>query len=244
LIADNILFLPREEVRSGAERSITSSHQSALVVALSTPTNPTDNEYDDASATPQQFAISEDENATVGYEILTQESVQQDEGSRTEDNVADRSHDFAQEQTGRYSGSSSEQDSHHYSSSYAFPSNNALQREAETRRGGQEQIGLAWSSRGMEDGDGHGNTFVHGDDDEEWLVIDSQEPRPNWQPAGHGFASSRNTNRLRPADGDVYGVELRDLLSRYFSLYILRQMLIYVCMYLCMYIVPYIYIYF
>lgn len=237
MIADNILFLPREEVRSGAERSITSSDQSALV-ALSTPTNPTDNEYDDASATPQQFAISEDENATVGYEILTQESVQQDEGSRTEDNVADRSHDFAQEQTGRYSGSSSEQDSHHYSSSYAFPSNNALQREAETRRGGQEQIGLAWSSRdasGMEDGDGHGNTFVHGDDDEEWLVIDSQEPRPNWQPAGHGFASSRNTNRLRPADGDVYGVELRELLSRYFSL-CMYAVCMYVCMYSCMYV--------
>jgi hypothetical protein len=243
LIADNILFLPREEVRSGAERSITSSDQSALV-ALSTPTNPTDNEYDDASATPQQFAISEDENATVGYEILTQESVQQDEGSRTEDNVADRSHDFAQEQTGRYSGSSSEQDSHHYSSSYAFPSNNALQREAETRRGGQEQIGLAWSSRdasGIEDGDGDGNTFVHGDDDEEWLVIDSQEPRPNWQPAGHGFASSRNTNRLRPADGDVYGVELRELLSRYFSL-CMYAVCMYVCIHVCMYS-SFIYIY-
>lgn len=215
MFADNILFLPREEVRSGIE-SITND-QSTLV-ALSTQTNSIDNEYD--SVTPQ--AVSDDnnhiENATRDYEILTQQSVQ-NEDSHIENNVANSNDahqtDFAQEQIDRYEdysdSGSSEQDNDH--SSYAFhaPSNNVMQREAETYGGQQSDSPWSRDISGTEDG--HDNTFVHRD--EEWLIIDSQEPGPNWQ-LGRSFPSSRNVNRLRPSDDDVYGIELRELLSRYF----------------------------
>ncbi|OQU93435.1 hypothetical protein SORBI_3001G538932 [Sorghum bicolor] len=203
----------REEVRSGIE-SITND-QSTLV-ALSTQTNSIDNEYD--SVTPQ--AVSDDnnhiENATRDYEILTQQSVQ-NEDSHIENNVANSNDahqtDFAQEQIDRYEdysdSGSSEQDNDH--SSYAFhaPSNNVMQREAETYGGQQSDSPWSRDISGTEDG--HDNTFVHRD--EEWLIIDSQEPGPNWQ-LGRSFPSSRNVNRLRPSDDDVYGIELRELLSR------------------------------
>lgn len=215
MIADNILFLPREEVRSGTE-SITND-QSTLV-ALSTQTNSTDNEYD--SVTPQ--VVSDDnshiENATRDYEILTQRSVQ-NEDSHIENNVANSNDahqtDFAQEQIDRYEdysdSGSSEQDNDHSSYAFPAPSNNGVQREAETYGG--QQSDSPWSRDISSTEDGRDNTFVHRD--EEWLIIDSQEPGPNWQ-LGRSFPSSRNVNRLRPSNDDVYGIELRELLSRYF----------------------------
>lgn len=217
MIADNILFLPREEVRSGTES--TTNDRSTLVALSSTQTNSND-EYDD-NVTPQVVSDANDhvENAIHGYEILTQRSVQ-NEDSHIENNVANSNNahqtDFAQEQIDRYDdysdSGSSEQDSDH--SSYAFPpapSNNGVQREAETYGGQQSDSPWSRDISGTEDE--HDNTFVHRD--EEWLIIDSQEHGPNWQ-LGQSFPSSRNINRLGPSDDDVYGIELRELLSRYF----------------------------
>ncbi|CAD6209146.1 unnamed protein product [Miscanthus lutarioriparius] len=203
----------REEVRFGTE-SITND-QSTLV-ALSTQTNSIDNEYD--SVTPQ--VVSDDnnhiENATRGYEILTQQSMQ-NEDSHIENNVANSNDahqtDFAQEQIDRYEdysdSGSSEQDNDHSSYAFPAPSNNGVQREVETYGG--QQSDSPWSRDISGTQDGHDNTFVHRD--EEWLIIDSQEPTPNWQ-LGRSFPSSRNVNRLHPSDDDVYGIELRELLSR------------------------------
>ncbi|XP_062217105.1 uncharacterized protein LOC133917128 isoform X2 [Phragmites australis] len=202
----------REEVRFLTER-VTSDQ--ATSGALTTQNSSANNEHD--SVTPQ--VASDDnhhiENATRSYEIQTHQPMQ-DEAVHIESIVPDGNdvlqNDFAQEQIRQYEeysdSGSSEQDSGQSGSASSTASSSSIQQEAETYG---QQTDLQWSRDISVSEDGHDSAFLHRD--EEWHVTDSLEGEQLWQ-SGRSFSSSRNINRFSPPDDDVYGVELRELLSR------------------------------
>uniref|UniRef100_A0A0E0J4R4 RING-type domain-containing protein n=1 Tax=Oryza nivara TaxID=4536 RepID=A0A0E0J4R4_ORYNI len=145
------------------------------------------------------------ENATHN-EIQTHQSMENEsvdiQRSITTSNDDVVQSDFGQEQLHRYedypdSGSSEEASEQSDSSS---PSDNSNQQEEETY---EQQTNLLWSRETSSSEDG----------DHEWNVMNSQEAEAQWR-SGPIFSSNRNINRFSPPDDDVYGVELRELLSR------------------------------
>ncbi|PNT78352.1 hypothetical protein BRADI_1g78063v3 [Brachypodium distachyon] len=154
------------------------------------------------------------ENATRNHEIQTFQSREEAQSVDLESTVSNSNDalqdDFDQEHMHGYeeysdSGSSG-QGSEQSGSSSSNPSNNSVRQDDETYG---QPTDLRWSreiSGSEEEG-----SFLHGD--EEWHVIDSQEGEPQWQ-SDPSVSPSPHINRFSPPDGDVYGVELRELLSR------------------------------
>ena len=205
MITDNLLFLTREEVHFQTE-SIASYQSSSG--ELSTENNPVSNDNHHVH------------NATREYEIRTNRSME-DEVVHVEITVPDGNNDvlqndFHQEQIQQYEeysdSRSSEQDSEQsVSSTSSTESGNSMQHEAEAHD-------LPWPRprdiSGTEDG--QDSTFLHRE--EEWHVIESHEVEPQWQ-LSRGFNSTTRNRFSSPPEDDVYGVELRELLSRYVLLY-------------------------
>ncbi|KAF8780342.1 hypothetical protein HU200_001447 [Digitaria exilis] len=204
-IADNMMFLTREEDRSQTQG--TTSDQSTSGASSSTQNSCASNEHDSGMAQ----AVSDNnhrhiENATRHHEIQTNRSMMEDEAVCIESTVPEGNnvlqHEFSQEQTHQYeeysdSGSSG-QDSVSTSST---ASGNSIQQEAQTYR---QETDLPWSRDISSTEDGHR--------DEGWHVIESQDDgEPRWQ-LSTSFNSTRN--RFSPPEDDVYGFELRELLSR------------------------------
>ncbi|TVU48675.1 hypothetical protein EJB05_08320, partial [Eragrostis curvula] len=189
----------REELRFQTE-SITGDQTAEI--------SSTDNEH--GSIVPQ--VLSNDrhhiiESATRGSEIQTYQPMEYSD-STVPDSTDALPNNLDQEQLHQHaeysdSGSSEQDGEQSGSASSTSPSNN-VQQEEETY--GQQ---TDWVISGSEDG--HDRTFMH--TDEEWHVIESEEGEPEWQ-SGQSFPSNRNANRFSPPDDDVYGVELRELLSR------------------------------
>uniref|UniRef100_A0A0A9DTT5 RING-type domain-containing protein n=1 Tax=Arundo donax TaxID=35708 RepID=A0A0A9DTT5_ARUDO len=202
----------REEVRFQTESII---RDQATSEALAIENSSANNELD--SVTHQ--VVTDDNhhinNAIRDYEIQIHRSME-DEALHTVNTVPDGNdvlqNDFAQEEIHQYDeysdSGSSEQGSDHSGSAFSTASSSSMQQEAETYG---QQTDLQWSRDISVREDGHDNAFLHRD--EEWHVIDSLESEPQWQ-SGRSFSSSRNINRFSPPDDDVYGVELRELLSR------------------------------
>nr|CAB3497324.1 unnamed protein product [Digitaria exilis] len=186
----------------------TTSDQSTSGASSSTQNTCVSNEHDSGMAQ----AVSDNnhrrhiENATHDHEIQTNRPMMEDEAVYIESTVPDGNnvlqHEFSQEQTHQYeeysdSGSSG-QDSVSTSST---ASGNSMQQEAQTYR---QETDLPWSRDISSTEDGHR--------DEGWHVIESQDDgEPRWQ-LSTSFNSTRN--RFSPPEDDVYGVELRELLSR------------------------------
>ncbi|KAL6847584.1 hypothetical protein ACP4OV_022610 [Aristida adscensionis] len=159
---------------------------------------------------------NEIENATHDYEIQTHQSLEDESapiGNTIPDSITVLQNDLA-EQTHRHeeypNSGSLEQESEQSGSPTSIASSNSMQQEAETY--GQEQADLNWSRDISVTEERHESSFLHGD--EEWHVLDTEDGEPQWQPSSRSFSSSRNSSRFSPPDDDVYGVELRELLSR------------------------------
>ncbi|XP_073002076.1 uncharacterized protein [Typha latifolia] len=83
----------------------------------------------------------------------------------------------------------------------------------------EENMGHQWSRETLEDEDGENSDQLEAN--EQWNEDDSQETVVNWQernpnpPASEHSIPSRRINRFNPPDDDnVYGLEIRELLSR------------------------------
>uniref|UniRef100_J3LJ30 RING-type domain-containing protein n=1 Tax=Oryza brachyantha TaxID=4533 RepID=J3LJ30_ORYBR len=154
------------------------------------------------------------ENATHN-EFQTLQSIE-DESIDIQSSIPTSSYvgqnDFDEEQLHRYEeysdSGSSEEASEQSDSSSSSPSDNSAQQEAETY---EQQTDLQWSRETSSNEDAEDSTFLHRD--AEWHAMNSQESEPQWG-SNRSFSSNRNINRFSPPDDDVYGVELRELLSR------------------------------
>jgi len=211
LITDNMLFLTREEV--GFQTESIASDQSVSGELYTQNSSSVNNGHDDNHHHIQ--------NATREYEIRTNRSMEDEvvhveiTAVRPDGNNGVVLHDFHQEHIQQYEEysdpRSSEQDSEQSVSTSSTESGNSMQHEAEAHD-------LPWPRprdiSGTEDG--QDSTFLHRE--EEWHVIESHEVEPQWQ-LSRGFNSTTRNRFSSPPEDDVYGVELRELLSRYVLLY-------------------------
>ncbi|XP_062209075.1 uncharacterized protein LOC133910852 [Phragmites australis] len=202
----------REEVRFRTENVTRDQSNSG---ALSTQNSSANNEHDIVASQVVTDDNHHIENANRDYEIQTHQPME-DEAVRVENTVPDGNdvlqNNFAQEQIHQYeeyseSGSSG-QNSEQFGSASSTASSSSMQQEDETYG---QQTDLEWSRGISGTENAHDSALLHRDG--EWHVIDYQEGEPQWQ-SGQSFTSTRNVSRFSPPDDDVYGVELRELLSR------------------------------
>jgi hypothetical protein len=210
-----MLFLTREEVRFRTEDTI-NDHATNPSGSMRAENSITDSEHH--SSIDQVLPDNgRPENAMGNNEIQTFQSTE-DQSVNAESalpNSFDASHNDIDQghmlSYDEYSESgSSEQGSEQSGSSSSSPSDtNSVRQEGGTH--GQPD-NLQWSREMSGSEEGEDGASEEGD--EEWHVINSQEAaEPHWQ-SDPSFSPSTYNNWFGPPEDAVYGVELRELLSR------------------------------